>query len=70
MLHILRLETAIQWAIRGGMGFKTLAACCEIFQQNQPSDFLGTAVQCAFELTLWDTVLIFTCYHVGVSFKA
>ena len=36
---------AMQWAIRRGMGFKTLAACCEIFQ-NQPSDFLGAAVQC------------------------
>ena len=51
--NILRLETAIQWAIRGGMAFKTLAACCEIFQQNQPSDFLGTAVQCALELLVW-----------------
>ena len=51
--NILRLETAIQWAIRGGMAFKTLAACSEIFQQNQPSDFLGTAVQCALELLVW-----------------
>ncbi|CAK9056563.1 Poly [ADP-ribose] polymerase 1 (PARP-1) (ADP-ribosyltransferase diphtheria toxin-like 1) (ARTD1) (DNA ADP-ribosyltransferase PARP1) (NAD(+) ADP-ribosyltransferase 1) (ADPRT 1) (Poly[ADP-ribose] synthase 1) (Protein poly-ADP-ribosyltransferase PARP1) [Durusdinium trenchii] len=42
----MRLDQAMQWAIRRGMDFKTLAACCEIFSQNQPSDFLGAAVQC------------------------
>ena len=41
-----RLDIAMQWSIRRGMGFKTLAACCGIFQQNQPSDFLRAAVQC------------------------
>ena len=70
--NILRLETAIQWAIRGGMGFKTLAACCEIFQQNQPSDFLGTAVQCAKlsygNIGKWYWHSHET--HFGVSFKA
>ena len=40
----------MQWSIRRGMGFKTLTACCEIFQQNQPSDFLGAAVQCGLAI--------------------
>lgn len=38
-----KLDPAMQWALKRGLDFKTLAACCELVSQN-PSDFLGHAV--------------------------